>query len=57
MKKKPHFTIKSAHGVDPLNGDPNWLTAAAALVNTDIVATGMFIQFIHVITFLAQHLF
>lgn len=39
QKKRPHFSVKAAHGYQK-NGQPNWLTAVAALINTDLVATG-----------------
>lgn len=39
LKKRPHFVVKAAHG-HQINGLPNWITAAAALVNTDLVASG-----------------
>ncbi|MCL4123770.1 UNVERIFIED_CONTAM: hypothetical protein GTU68_037435 [Idotea baltica] len=40
LKKRPHFTIKAAHGLDPISGEPFWITAVAALVNTDTIASG-----------------
>ncbi|KAK4323667.1 hypothetical protein Pmani_005640 [Petrolisthes manimaculis] len=39
QKKRPHFSVKAAHGLQE-NGQPNWLTAVAALINTDLVASG-----------------
>lgn len=32
--------MKNAHGIYPLNNQPLWISAVAALVNTDLVATG-----------------
>lgn len=39
LKKRPHFVVKAAHGYQN-NGLPNWLTAVATLINTDIMASG-----------------
>lgn len=39
FKKRHHCIVKAAHGYQS-NGLPNWLTAAAALVNTDFLASG-----------------
>ncbi|XP_045618040.1 U3 small nucleolar RNA-interacting protein 2 [Procambarus clarkii] len=39
LKKRPHCLVKAAHGYQ-MNGQPNWLTAAASLVNTDLIASG-----------------
>ncbi|XP_065165035.1 U3 small nucleolar RNA-interacting protein 2-like [Atheta coriaria] len=41
-KKKPTASIKSAHGIDETNDQPLWITALAALVNTDLVASGSY---------------
>ena len=41
MKKKPTSTIQSAHGVDPSNGVPNWLSAIAAYPMSDLIASGI----------------
>ncbi|XP_026473239.1 U3 small nucleolar RNA-interacting protein 2 [Ctenocephalides felis] len=38
MKKKPLFNIPNAHGVS--DSESNWITSVAALVNTDLVASG-----------------
>lgn len=40
LKKKPLCTRKEAHGCDPSHSQPNWITAATALINTDLVASG-----------------
>ncbi|KAK9883301.1 hypothetical protein WA026_001482 [Henosepilachna vigintioctopunctata] len=40
MKKKPVFVIKDAHGIDPTNGQANWICSIATLTNTDLFATG-----------------
>ncbi|XP_061167986.1 U3 small nucleolar RNA-interacting protein 2-like isoform X2 [Saccostrea echinata] len=44
MKKKPIVTVKNAHCGQDQNGnsstDTNWITAVAALHNTDLVASG-----------------
>lgn len=40
MKKKPHVTISYAHGRDPMNEEPNWVTCVTALQNHDIIASG-----------------
>ena len=39
LKKKPHYVVKEAHGLQE-NSDPRWLTSVTALVNSDLVATG-----------------
>ncbi|MPC07861.1 U3 small nucleolar RNA-interacting protein 2 [Portunus trituberculatus] len=39
LKKRPHCVVKAAHGYQS-NGIPNWLTAVATLINTDIMASG-----------------
>jgi ribosomal RNA-processing protein 9 len=41
MKKKPLFTLQSAHGNDPVNGEPNWVSALATLPMSDLIASGM----------------
>ncbi|XP_050716461.1 U3 small nucleolar RNA-interacting protein 2-like [Eriocheir sinensis] len=38
-KKRPQFVLKAAHGHQP-NGLPNWITAVASLINTDLIASG-----------------
>lgn len=39
IKKKPQFTEKLTHGSQP-NGDANWISAIATMVNTDLIASG-----------------
>jgi ribosomal RNA-processing protein 9 len=39
MKKKPLSTVRNAHGLEP-SGNPRWITAVAALHNSDVIATG-----------------
>lgn len=40
MKKKPLCSAKDAHGINPQNRQPFWVTAVASLKNTDLVASG-----------------
>ncbi|KAB7494525.1 U3 small nucleolar RNA-interacting protein 2, partial [Armadillidium nasatum] len=40
LKKKPHSVIPAAHGKNPENNEPFWLTSVASLVNTDVIASG-----------------
>ena len=40
MKKKPLCSVTSAHGICATNNLPNWISAVAALPNTDLVASG-----------------
>ena len=40
MRKKPVCTIARAHGSDPTNNDPRWISAIGTLHNTDLVASG-----------------
>ncbi|KAH0541052.1 U3 small nucleolar RNA-interacting protein 2 [Cotesia glomerata] len=40
MKKTPKYSLAPAHGVDATNGEPMWITSIAALLNTDLVASG-----------------
>ena len=40
LKKKPVSRVRRAHGTDPSNEEPNWVSALATLHNTDLVATG-----------------
>ena len=46
MKKKPYTTVPNAHGggqtSDPghVSNEENWITAVAALHNTDMLASG-----------------
>lgn len=42
MKKKPLHTKELAHGKSTENGQANWISAVATLINTDIVASGEF---------------
>ncbi|XP_078059209.1 U3 small nucleolar RNA-interacting protein 2 isoform X2 [Mustelus asterias] len=41
-KKKPLVTVRTAHGIhgDPGIQQPNWITSVAALLNSDLVASG-----------------
>jgi len=39
-KKKPLAVVQHCHGVDPINQDPNWISALATMHNTDTVITG-----------------
>ncbi|KAI9297969.1 WD40 repeat-like protein [Neoconidiobolus thromboides FSU 785] len=39
-KKKPSFTLPLAHGLNPLNQQPNLITAVACFPFTDLVASG-----------------
>ena len=32
--------VERCHGVDPVNGEPNWVSSLATLYNADMVATG-----------------
>lgn len=40
LHKKPLSSVKQAHGCDPTNNQPLWISCVAALVNTDLIATG-----------------
>lgn len=40
LKKKPLHIIKDAHGINPNNFQPFWITAVASLLNTNLVASG-----------------
>ncbi|KAF7391129.1 hypothetical protein HZH66_009609 [Vespula vulgaris] len=40
LKKKPLCCISEAHGKDENNGQPNWISSIATLLNTDLVASG-----------------
>ena len=47
LKKKPLFTVHEAHGKDPVNQEPRWISALAALPSTDLIATGeRFVSFL-----------
>lgn len=39
-KKKPLCSVPAAHGHCATNNQPNWISAVAALPNTDLVASG-----------------
>jgi len=39
-RKKPLTLVEKCHGVDPVNGEPHWVSALATLYNSDLVATG-----------------
>eukprot|EP00095_Tigriopus_kingsejongensis_P006010 maker-scaffold245_size240363-snap-gene-1.25 protein:Tk06010 transcript:maker-scaffold245_size240363-snap-gene-1.25-mRNA-1 annotation:"u3 small nucleolar rna-interacting protein 2" len=39
MKKKPLCTVDHAHGLDPVNSQPFWITSIATLIMTDLLAT------------------
>lgn len=40
QKKKPLVMVQQCHGKDPVNGDPNWVSALATKHNSDTVVTG-----------------
>ncbi|XKL66515.1 hypothetical protein PGB90_009935 [Kerria lacca] len=40
LKKKPLHVIENAHGICPLNVQPNWITALAVCPNSDLIASG-----------------
>lgn len=40
LKKKPLCSVPNAHGFDALNNQPMWISSIAALINTDLVASG-----------------
>lgn len=40
MKKKPLCVRELAHGRSASNGEPNWISAIAAVVNSDVIASG-----------------
>ncbi|CAG0903785.1 unnamed protein product [Cyprideis torosa] len=40
LKKRPVFVVREAHGRNPSNGLPNWISSLAALHNSDLVASG-----------------
>lgn len=39
-KKKPLCTVKAAHGLDPSNNQPYWISAVGARWNTDMFTSG-----------------
>ena len=45
MKKKPLCIVTTAHGITATNNEPNWISAVAALPNTDLVASGKYLFF------------
>lgn len=47
-KKKPLATVKLAHGVQASSGEPNWISALAVLLNTDLCASGSCDGFVRV---------
>lgn len=46
MKKKPLCSIPEAHGKDETNGQPMWISSIATLLNTDLVASGIYCIFV-----------
>ncbi|XP_063222650.1 U3 small nucleolar RNA-interacting protein 2 [Bacillus rossius redtenbacheri] len=40
LKKKPLCIVNNAHGISESNEEANWVSSIAALVNTDLVASG-----------------
>ncbi len=46
MKKKPLCTVHKAHGVDPSNGVPNWISCVTALPMSDLIASGSWFELI-----------
>lgn len=40
LKKRPHWVIKAAHGLQAENGQPNWICSVTSLFNSDLVASG-----------------
>ncbi|CAK9826238.1 U3 small nucleolar RNA-interacting protein 2 [Anthophora retusa] len=40
LKKKPLCSVPVAHGTDPTNNQPMWISSIATLLNTDLVASG-----------------
>jgi hypothetical protein len=47
LKKKPLHTINNAHGSDPSNQEPRWISALATLPSTDLIATGKNAKFFY----------
>lgn len=45
MKKKPLCSAKTAHGRNPTNQEPYWITSVASLQNTDLIASGKLQRF------------
>lgn len=52
MKKKPLCHKPLAHGKSAENGQANWISAIATLINTDIVASGKFLAISTIITYI-----
>lgn len=46
MRKKPLHCIENAHGKDLYNDQPRWITSLAALINTDLIASGSYDGFV-----------
>lgn len=42
LKKKPLSSVSNAHGIDIINGQPNWITSVGALANSDLVVSGSY---------------
>ncbi|XP_014283002.1 U3 small nucleolar RNA-interacting protein 2 [Halyomorpha halys] len=40
LKKKPLAKVESAHGFDPLSGEPYWISSVACVPNSEIFASG-----------------
>jgi ribosomal RNA-processing protein 9 len=40
LKKKPLCSVKAAHGDDPSNSQPHWITAVASFPHSDVIASG-----------------
>lgn len=40
MKKEPLCVKKLTHGRSSENNEPNWISAIATLINTDLIASG-----------------
>ena len=45
QKKKPLCSVAAAHGISSSNNQPNWISAVAAMTNTDLVASGTQLAF------------
>lgn len=50
MKKKPLCSAKTAHGCNPTNQEPYWITSVASLQNTDLIASGELRKFVTMIS-------
>ncbi|XP_076259454.1 U3 small nuclear riboprotein factor 55K [Rhynchophorus ferrugineus] len=46
MRKRPLQCLQNAHGKDLFNNQPRWITALAALINTDLIASGSYDGFV-----------